>query len=177
MLPGLFPSDPWNIQGWVVVEILALHLLTYGVLPLLVHKNTRSGKPDISLSRLSWIRFLNVMLLAGGLILFLSEGGVVNGKVFFKSPFPQFSGDLFGTVSMYATTFYLLLRSDSLKIPIKKYGKSSISPEFMKEKSATIRNAIEEGKLFTNPDFSLGSSGLKKQALASITFPKSLMKS
>jgi AraC-like DNA-binding protein len=145
--------DPWNIQGWVVVEILSLHLVAYGCLSLFNLKNQNALESGID--RLLWLKFLNGILIIVGVILFLSEGGVVNGKVLFNSPFPKFSTDLFGTFVMYATTLYLLIKPEFIKSQTAKYSKSALSEEFMKSKMVFIRSVIENDKLFTDPAFSL----------------------
>ena len=164
-----FPSDPWNIQGWVVVEILSLHLITYGVLSLLILKKRGS---EVSASRFHWIRFLNILLIIGGSVLFLSEGGVINGVVFFESPFPKFSSDLFSTFGMYVITFFLLTKPEFLKSSTKKYSKSSLSKEYMKEKLSTIQQSIESDKLFLDSNFSLEllakKTGLSKHHISQI---------
>ncbi len=167
-----FPSDPWNIQGWVVVEVLSTHLLCYGLFSLFQIIRKREVNDELSRSRRQWIGFLNMMLILGGLILMVSEGGVINGKVFFQSPFPSFSGDLFGTFAMYCTTLYIFLRPGFLKSSPRKYSKSSLSRDFMKKKLRVIQKTIEETKLYLDPDFSLGklskSTGLGKHHISQI---------
>jgi len=102
-----FSVDPWNIQGWIVVEVLTLHLLIYGVLCFYIIKNSKK----ITNSK-NWLLYLTGILTFGGLILFFSQGGIINEKVFFKSPFPQYSADVFSTVAMYLIMMYFILKID-----------------------------------------------------------------
>ncbi len=167
-----FSIDPWGLQGWVVVEILSIHLIAYGLFTIFTVK----GKQDeqrTSGNRFShWIIFMNGLLILGGMVLFLAEGGVINGWVFFKSPFPQFSSDLFSTFCLYALTFYLLIRPDCLNTTSRKYHKSSLSSIFMKEKLPAIKKIMEDDKLFLDSNFSLDlmaqRSGLSKHHISQI---------
>lgn len=149
----IFPVDPLNIQGWVVVEILSLHLISYGIATLLnVRGAIHNRLPKTSIH---WIRFMNFMLILAGSVLFLAEGGVINGRVFFESPLPPSSSDLFGSLCMYALTFYLLSRPEVLKSAFKKYKKSSLSKSYMRDKLPAIQQTLEQDKLFLQTDFSL----------------------
>lgn len=152
----VFPFDPWKIQGWVVVELLSLHLVIYALVAFYkIHCYKIQSQGKYQKEQIQWLKFLNALLLAGGSTLFLSEGGIINGYVFFETPFPKFSTDLFSTIAMYATSLYLIKNSEFLNQKVKKYIKSSLSKQFMQEKIKTIKQAIEEEKLYLNPDFSL----------------------
>ena len=167
-----FPTDPWDIQGWVVVEIISMHLVSYGIATILLLRSKDVNKTKVSSSKSHWLNFLNVLLIFGGIVLFLAEGGVINGKVFFRSPFPNFSSDLFGTFGMYAVTGYLLTRPEFLKSTVKKYSNSALSREFMREKLPTIERVIEKERLFLDPQFSLDllahKTGLSKHHISQI---------
>ena len=165
-----FPSDPWDIQGWVVVEILGLHLIGYGILTLVKTGITKTGIKEKG--RFQWLKVISGLLIMAGMVLLASQGGVVNGKVFYNSPFPHFSGDLFSTVAMYGTTLFLLFRSDFLRSPGRKYRKSPLPGEFMKDKLNQITSTIEETELFKDPEFSLDlvaeKTGLKKHHISQV---------
>lgn len=166
-----FESDPWDIQGWVVVEIVCLHVIIYAISSILL---VLRSKPNFkrSSSVRSWSLFLNLVLLVGGLILFLSEGGIINGHVFFESPLARFSGDLFSTVALYVTTFYLLARPHFLNEKSNKYEKSTLLSDYKEDKLEKIVHAFEVEKLFKNSDFSLDllskSVGLSKHHISQI---------
>ena len=166
-----FPIDPWNIQGWVVVEILSLHLIVYSIATLRSIWAPGLGL-KVSKSRAHWITFLNFLIALGGFVMFLSEGGVINGRIFLESPLPSFSSDLMGTFGMYAVTCYLLTDPEFLKQSIRKYRKSSLSKEFMKGKLSVIRKVIEQEKLFLQTDFSLDllaqKTGISKHHISQI---------
>lgn len=157
-----FPSDPWNIQGWVVVEFLTIHLVGYTLFSLLkIYNSSNQPMTKQVKSQVHWVKFLNTVLLLGGLVLFLSEGGIVNGRLFFESPFPNFSGDLFSTAAMYSTSAYLIRKPNFLNVNGIKYGNSSLSKSFMKEKLAVLKCAIETNQLYLDSNFSLDLLSLK----------------
>lgn len=150
-----FEADPWDIQGWVVVELISVHLMTYSIGSILNSNRWISGKGEIVKSRRRWLMFINTMLLTGGLVLLLSEGGVVNEVVLFTSPLSGFSGDLFGTIALYLTTFYLLTRPKFLFEHNRKYLKSSLPNEYKATKLDTILGCLEKDKPYLKSEFSL----------------------
>lgn len=166
-----FSIDPWGLQGWVVVELLSLHLIAYGVYTIFTLLRKEDEQQSNS-GYFHWITFMNGLLILGGVILFLAEGGVINGWVFFKSPFPKFSADLFSTLCLYALTFYLLIRPECLNATARKYNKSSLSKVFMEEKLSTIQKIMDDDKLFLDSNFSLDlmakKSGLSKHHISQI---------
>jgi len=167
-----FPTDPWNIQGWVVVEIMVLHLISYGLFSIIGILRKYSKESETNRSRMHWLNFLSAMLISGGFILFMSEGGIINGEKIFDSPFPPYSADLFSTFAMYGITLYLLTKPGFIAAPIQKYSKSSLSKEIMKAKLIIIKQIIEENKLFLDPNFSLElvaqKTGLGKHHISQI---------
>ena len=102
----------------------------------------------------------------------LSEGGVINGKVYYESPLSNISGDLFSTIALYLTTFYILSRPSFLFEKNKKYQRSVLSPDYKASKLRLIRNTMEGEKLYLNQDFSLEllsvSTGLSKHHISQI---------
>ncbi len=167
-----FPSDPWGIQGWVVVELISAHLVVYSLVSILTSVKSSDGANKLLESKRQWAIFTSAILLLGGIVLFLSEGGVINGEVFFKSPLANFSGDMFSTVALYATTFYLLTKPQFLFAKNGKYEKSSLSTEYKAEKLQVIKSAIEDNKLFMRTDFSLDllaqATGITKHHISQI---------
>ena len=164
-----FDSDPWGVQGWVVVELLSLHLIVYSLWAIVQVYRHRT---EISESRLKWASFVNLVLFMGGTVLLLSEGGVINGKVYYESPLSNISGDLFSTIALYLTTFYILSRPSFLFEKNKKYQRSVLSPDYKASKLRLIRNTMEGEKLYLNQDFSLEllsvSTGLSKHHISQI---------
>ncbi|HAS46795.1 MAG TPA: hypothetical protein DCS93_40295 [Microscillaceae bacterium] len=151
-----FPVDPWGVQGWVVVELISLHLVSYGAFTLFKiyqHQKTHSSKHPKS--TIHWLQFLSIILVLGGIVLFLSQGGVVNGYVFLKTPFPAFAPDLFGSLVMYSIALYLMVKSDLLTFKRAKYHKSTLRQDFIKEKVQVVQQMIEGEKLYLSPEFSL----------------------
>lgn len=148
-----FATDPWNIQGWVVVELLSAHMFMYSLLSLFaVHQNLKL-KPDKN--KIQWLTYLNAILLMGAVVLFLSQGGVINGYVFFKSPFPSYAPDLCISLIMYALTFYLVLKPEPFRQNNPKYQKSSLSVDFKKKNLERIRSLMDADKPFLDSEFSL----------------------
>lgn len=164
-----FPSDPWDIQGWVVVELISLQLIAYGIYGT---GFVSRFKDKISGIQKSWTIFLNIILIGAGITLFLSEGGVVNGYVFFESPFPRFSGDVFSTLALYSMTLYLIFNPDILTVGQKKYSKSSLSTDYIKAKHHQLIKLFDEEKLYLTPGFNLdmlsAESGISKHHISQI---------
>jgi AraC-like DNA-binding protein len=167
---GAFSSDPWRLQGLVVVELLCLHMAVYAILSLVTVWRNR-GREN-ALAGLRWVAYINVVLLASALVLFFSQGGVINGFVFFKSPFPHFAPDMCTTLFMYSLSFYLLLKPEHFRQHTKKYSKSSLPAEFRRHKLQTIRALTEAHRLYADPAFSLEmlslQSGIAKHHISQI---------
>jgi len=167
-----FPTDPWNIQGWVVVEILSFHLIIYALLSLLKIKKHYRQNPNTNKDKIYWLYYITGIFIAGALVLFFSQGGIINGKVFFKSPFPNYYPDLFSTASMYLITIYILGKPNFFKLNGKKYSKSTLSSEFKKEKLNQVILILEKDQLFLKPNFSLkmlsDKSGISKHHISQI---------
>lgn len=167
-----FSSDPWEIQGWVVVELLSLHLLIYGVLSFYRIIKYFKQNPQANKERMYWLYYLAGISTLAAFVLFFSQGGIINGKIFFKSPFPNYSTDLFSTAIMYLFTIYILGKPDFFKLNAKKYGKSTLSQDFKKEKLKQLLHLIEVEKLFLNTNFSLNmladKSGLSTHHISQI---------
>lgn len=164
----IFKSDPWNIQGWIVVEGMCMSMASYALISLVRF----ARKDKTSWGKLPWLRYLNVMLLFSTLVLFLSQGGVVNGFVFFKSPFPHIAMDFCTTLFMYSITFYFILKPEHLRRQTPKYQKSSLHDDFRKHQLDRIRSFIESEKLYLLPDFSpdmlSAKTGLAKHHISQI---------
>ncbi len=152
----LFPFDPWDIQGWVVVELLSLHLFLYGILSVwVIHQSSKDQDSKQQKSTRRWLIFNGVMLSVGGLFLFLAEGGVINGYVFFESPI-SIPIDLFSSIALYAIAIYVIAKPDIIKGQNgQRYSKSSLSESYKKSKLRLIINLIEKEKLYLDPAFSL----------------------
>ena len=147
-----FDADPWNIQGIVVVELLTLHILSYAAFILIRLRKLKRSQPEI---KLTWLVFCNSMLAIGGIILFLSQGGIVNGNRLFWSLIPAFSADLFPTAATYVISLYLLKNGLPTGPKLPKYYKLGISKELRSAQLNKIISTIEQNSLFANPGFSL----------------------
>ena len=151
-----FSVDPWNIQGWIVVEILTLHILVYCIICFYhILRQIPTDHTKANRKMRYWLLYISGILTAGGIVLFFSQGGIINGEVFFKSPFPHYSADLFSTVGMYLITAYLLRNSDFIKSKSEKYKKSSLSSVFKREKLKQLKAIMDEDRPYLNPEFSL----------------------
>ncbi len=152
----LFEADPLNIQGYIVVEAISLHLLLYSAFALfLLYRERKADNKVISVDKYRWLLFISCMLCIGAFVLFFSQGGVVNGKVFIESPFPNYSADLFSTVAIYSFMAYLLIFPNTLRSPGKKYKTSSLPDSYKKNKLEKLIALIEKEQLFLNHSFSL----------------------
>ncbi len=146
------PIDPWEIQGWVVMEMISLHLFIYGCLCLYKVYVGHKRQASISKDKLKWLLYIAVILIIVSLVLFLSHGGIINGKVFFNSPFPEFSPDLLGTIIMYLLTIFIVLNPDFFKLNAKKYSRSSLSKEYKTQKLKLIKSVLENDKIFLSSE-------------------------
>ncbi|WP_272862923.1 helix-turn-helix domain-containing protein [Aureisphaera galaxeae] len=168
----IFSTDPWGIQGWVVVELLSLHIFLYALVSGLYILRQRKRNGDTDKNKRNWSIYVTGILALGGFILFFSQGGVINGEVFFESPFPHFSPDLYSAIAMYLITLFILGKTEFFKSGMKKYGKSSLSATFKTQKLQHIRTVIEKDQLYLNPEFSLNTlseaSGLSKHHISQI---------
>ncbi len=154
-IPSSFYVDPWAIQGWVVVELLSLHILLYALIGFFTIAKRRRSNKKVMPEKIRWTSFTAAILALGALILFFSQGGVIRGEVFFKSPFPHYSADLYSMIATYLITGYMITRIEQFKNGARKYAKSSLSNDFMKEKSAQLTRLIEDQQLYLSPDFSM----------------------
>ena len=149
-----FLTDPLNIRGIVVVEGLALHLMTYSVaLFLFVRKKEKASLSAAVRIYRSWLKFSTTFLLAGSLI-FLMTGGVVNGKVLFHPLLPGFATDLFCVLMAYAGTIFWIVQAHPARSV--KYFKSGLDDQFRKLKLETLLQIMENEKPYRSPEFSLG---------------------
>ncbi len=146
-----FDMDPMNIQGVVVVEGLALHLLCYSLLCVLLLRN-QSGKPAQIDS--GWSALWTSGMLVGS-TLFILTGGVVNGVVIYPQVLPAYVIDLFCMVLVYATTIFWISRMVVQRVTGDKYSKSGLSAEFQQLKLTELRSIMETQKPYKSPDFSL----------------------
>lgn len=149
-----FDSDPWNIRGIVVVELLSIHILIYATLVFYEVKKVRTQQPKTDLS---FPLFTGFILATGALILWMSQGGIINGNRFISNLIPSFSADLFPTIAIYAVSLFILKNGFPLGMKNPKYYKSGIGKELLSSRGQKIKVLIEENKLFAKPDFSLQS--------------------
>jgi AraC-like DNA-binding protein len=167
-----FPFDPWNIQGIVVVELLTLHLLAYCILSFIVIRKAKKEPTKHIKKKTDWLFYMTIIMTAGGLIMFFAQGGIINGKVFLKSPFPGYSADISSTIAMYLMMIYFLLRPEVYKMKGNKYENSSLSASYKKEKLKQLTALIEVEKLYLDSGFSMQSlskkSGLSTHHISQI---------
>ena len=174
MIPAVqsFAFDPWNIQGIIVVEALTAHLIVYCIISFVMISRSRFFLSKHKIRR-EWLYYVSSIMTAGALIMFFSQGGIINGKVFLKSPFPHYSADISSTIAMYALMVYFLLRPEvHKKVKRTKYENSTLSPVYKKEKLRQLKSLIESEKLFLDPGFSMKSlsqkSGISQHHISQI---------
>lgn len=159
-----FPSDPWNLNGWIVVELQCLHLFAYGLWTFLGLQRSKVQS--------HWLTLLNLSLIAASVILFLTEGGVINGKRFLSNLLPELSNPLFAGIVLYAIAIYLILRPAALTRHLPKYQKSSLNEDWRKKKAQDLQVVLERDKLYLRADLSLqlvaDVVGIKKHHLSQV---------
>lgn len=144
-----FDTDPLNIQGLVVVELISLHMTAYALYSLwLIRRSQVNGVKH-------WLMFINIMLSLGGITLFLAQGGIVNGHRFLDSLLPNFSADLFPTLATYALSIYVINGKINTKSGKAKYSKSALHPELQVPKAKKIHELLKTERPFLNQNFSL----------------------
>ncbi len=147
-----FDSDPWNIQGIVVVELLALSILIYSIVNTYLISRFKRQAPE---ANLSWTNFVTCLSYLAGVILILSQGGLINGIRIFSTPIPAYSADLFATVATYAISIYILIHGIPQTIKAKKYYKSNVSNDQKQFLISRVLAEFEDKNLYMNPGFSL----------------------
>jgi AraC-like DNA-binding protein len=142
-----FLSDPLNIRGIVVVELLSLHLMIYGVIGMLRLRRMRD---------ITFLRLMHIFVMVGALCMLLSEGFVINGVRFLPNPLPRYTPVIFAAAFLYGITFYLLGTSFLSQTKREKYSKSKIPPELQQRNAVLIEKIMKENKSFLDKNFSLG---------------------
>lgn len=145
----VFDADPMDIQGLVVVELLSLHILLYCIFCFY------AIRPYLGKVKMRWPLFQTTVLFIGGVMLFISQGGVINGVRFLQTFLPEFSADLYGTLATYAISFYFLYYGVEEEMQLPKYYKSSLSKEIKNNRLNVVLNALETQRLYSHPEFSL----------------------
>lgn len=148
-----FDLDPLNIQGIVVVEGLALHMLGYALVSVASLIFQKQKAKEIR-GDVQWSWFWTCSILLGSII-FLLTGGVVNGFVFYKSALPAYCIDLFSMVLVYATTVFWISKMLVQKVTGDKYAKSGLSTEVQQMKLLRLREIMEKQKPYKSAHFSL----------------------
>lgn len=165
-------SDPLHIQGFVVVEGIVLHLLTYAILSLREIHQSKNISEKIDPRMLQGLKLLNGMILLAAAVLFLSEGGIINGHVFFKALLPFHAASLMPPAYVYVLSVFLIKDSSFFKIPVHKYQKSVLSEALQVKYLTKIQGVLEVEKLYLNCEFSLSdlaqSTGLKPHHISQI---------
>ncbi len=144
-----YVTDPLHLQGWIVVEGMVLHLLIYSLIGIFIAiKRTQT----LELKR--WLSFLNCMMIIGAIILFMAEGGIVNGKDFFPRLLPSYGSRLFGTLFTYGVTAFLLRNVVITQEGKRKYYNSTLKKELKTRKLEILKQQMKENRVFLDPEFS-----------------------
>ena len=142
-------SDPWGVQGWVIVEGASLHLLIYGIASWVLIGKGLKGKLK------SRLFFLSGMLTLSGLILLLSEGGVINGVSIYATPLPDYLPKVFSSILMYALSILLLKNGDYFGKAKAQYRKSGLQESLRRSKIEQLHLLFEKEKPYLNQSYSL----------------------
>jgi len=153
-----FEADPWDIQGFIVVELICLHIIIYGIMGLIrISRIDVNTKEKVSYS---WVRLLNFLLICAGTILLLSEGGLVQGYKLYEPPLPHYFPQFFNMLSLYGITIYLLLNPRLFGIG-KEYKNSSLTEDIRKYKLDKIISLLYTEKIYLSNSFSLRELSVK----------------
>ena len=153
-----FSVDPLNIQGIVVIEGLAIHLLIYSMVSVFYVINIRFRNPKVDIkidsANFQWANFWIISLLVGS-ILFLMTGGIINGYILYNPILPAYSVNLFCTGIVYAATIFWIGRKLSSSRIANKYAKSNLTSEHKKFKFLKLKVIMDTQKPYKSQDFSL----------------------
>lgn len=159
-----FPSDPWDLNGWIVVELQCLHLFAYGTVMFFSLRKSNANS--------IWLTLLTFTLMAASVILFLSEGGVINGVRFLNNLLPSLSNLVFTVFVLYLLIIYLIVKPSILSRYLPKYQKSSLEKSWRQKKASDLMDILEQDKLFLSPQLSLqemaDTMGIKKHHLSQV---------
>jgi len=142
-------SDPWGVQGWVIVEGASLHLLIYGIVSWVLIGKGLKGKLKKRLF------FLSGMLTLSGLILLLSEGGVINGVSIYATPLPDYLPKVFSSILVYALSILLLKNGDYFGKAKAQYRKSGLQESLRRSKIEQLHLLFENEKPYLKQSYSL----------------------
>ena len=140
-----FLSDPLHIRGYVIVELLSLHLIIYALISFLKAK---------SLKQKDFLYLMIWFTLAGAICILLSEGFVINGVRYLPNPLPPYTPNIFASAFLYCITFYLLGQTFT-RIKTEKYSKSKLPAEIQTRNASLIQKVMNEQKPFLDKKFSL----------------------
>lgn len=145
----LWQTDPWGVQGWIIVEGASLHLLSYGALTWFLIGKRTSGRKQMRLL------FLSCILVSAGLIMLLSEGGVINGVDIYATILPDYLPKLFSSVLVYTLSILMLKNGDYFGKPKAKYRKSGLQDSLRQRKIEQLYLLFEHEKPFLQKSYSL----------------------
>ncbi len=145
----IWQTDPWGVQGWIIVEGASLHLLSYGVFTWILIGKRASGKQQLRLL------FLSCILAFAGLIMLLSEGGVINGVNIYSTLLPDYFPKLFGSVLVYTLSILMLKNGDYFGKPKARYRKSGLQASLRQRKIEQLQLLFEQEKPFLQRSYSL----------------------
>lgn len=168
----IISNDPLGIQGFIVVEGIVIHLIIYSIFSLYqIYKSNHILEKNDS-KFLPWLKLLNGMAFLAAVVLFLCEGGIINGEVFFKAPLPFHAASLMPPAYVYALSIFLMKDSNFFKINGNKYQKSALAETLQATYLCKIQEALEIEKLYLNTEFSLNdlaqNTGLKQHHLSQV---------
>lgn len=147
-----FLIDPLHIRGYVVVELISLHLIIYGLAGFI-----KAGK----MKQRNFFWLMNIFLLGAGISILLSEGFIVDGKRFLPNMLPSHTPNIASSIFLYCITFYLVGESIVSRIKTEKYSKSKLPAEMQTRYMETITMIMSERKPYLDKNFSLAMlSGL-----------------
>lgn len=146
----IWRTDPWGIQGWVIVEGASLHLLSYSILCWLIIGKRTQGKQYMRLL------FLSGILACAGMIMLLSEGGVINGVNIYSTLLPDYFPKLFSSLLVYTLSIMMLKNGDYFGKPKARYQKSGLQESLRQRKIQQLLVLFEKEKPFLQQSYSLG---------------------
>ena len=154
-----FQTDPLNIQGWVVVEGLGLHLLAYSVLNIhILYRSVKKQNNKILFNKsdYTWLIYWSGIFFIGSIV-FLMTGGMVNGRRLYPQMLPNYAINIYSTIIIYGATLLKLRETLVPDVKKEKYAKSTLQKHQENEILARLSEIMINQKPYTSTDFTIGT--------------------
>lgn len=152
-------TDPLNIQGWVVVEGLGLHLLAYSAISIsILWRSFRKQEIKLLIQKpdSTWLIYWSGIFFIGSIV-FLMTGGIVNGRHVYPQILPNYAINIYSTIIIYGATLLKLGQTIVHDVKKVKYVKSALQKHQEREILARLYEIMAYQKPYKSIDFNIGT--------------------